>query len=104
LRRAGSQLRLFVVLVAFCLPVYAQENAGPISDPPIAQKNQGDIAEDDIAFQMVFASEELVEKAIAAVRDAGLFAPVSASFERPFMEFHITFLYNLPMEPQRGYR
>jgi hypothetical protein len=28
--------------VAFGLPVYAQENAGPISDPPMAQKNQGD--------------------------------------------------------------
>jgi hypothetical protein len=45
-----------------------------------------------------------VEKAIAAVRDAGRFPPVPASFEKPFMEFHITFLYNLPMEPLSGSR
>ena len=97
-------MRIFVVLVALCLPVYAQENAGPISDPPIAQKNQGILLKTTSVFQTVFASEELVEKAIAAVCDAGPFPPVPASFEKPFMEFHITFLYNLPMEPQSGCR
>jgi len=64
----------------------------------------GTIAGDDIGFQTVFASEELVEKAIAAVRDAGPFPPVPLSLGKPFMEIRMSFLYNLPVEPQSGCR
>jgi hypothetical protein len=62
----------------------------------------GTIGEDDIGFQTVFASEELAEKAIAAVRDAGPYPPVPPSLGNPFMEMRMTFLYNLPREPQSG--
>jgi hypothetical protein len=64
----------------------------------------GTIAGDDIGFQTVFTSEELVEKAIAAVRDAEPFLPVPLSLGKPFMEIRMSFLYNLPVEPQSGCR
>jgi hypothetical protein len=62
------------------------------------------IAGDDIGFQTVFASEELVEKAIAAARDAEPFPPVPLSLGKPFMEIRMSFLCNLPVEPQSGCR
>jgi hypothetical protein len=62
----------------------------------------GTLARDDIGFQTVF--EELVEKAIAAVRDAGPFLPVPLSLGKPFREIRMSFLYNLPVEPQSGCR
>ena len=64
----------------------------------------GTIAGDDIGFQTVFTSEELVEKAIAAVRDAEPFLPVPLSLGKPFMEIRMSFLYNLPVELQSGCR
>jgi hypothetical protein len=62
----------------------------------------GTIGDDDIGLQTVFASEELVEKAIAAVRDAGPYPPVPPLLGNPFMEMRMTFPYNLPREPQSG--
>jgi hypothetical protein len=56
----------------------------------------GALDEDTIHFSRLFAKNSLAEKALTAVRQAGPFAPFPAGFEKPFVDLHFVFEYNLP--------
>jgi len=56
----------------------------------------GVLDEDTVHFSRLFAKDSLAEKALTAVRQAGPFPPFPAGIEKPFVDMHFVFQYNLP--------
>jgi len=67
-------------------------------------QSDGTLRDDDVELVTVFATEALVEKAVAAVRDAGSLPPIPPSAGKPTLDFRLAFLYNLPREARIGCR
>jgi hypothetical protein len=59
----------------------------------------GTIPEDGMRFRIAFADDSLMEKTLAAVRDASPFPPFPPDAQKPFFEMRYFFMYNLPRHP-----
>lgn len=61
--------------------------------------SDGTVPEDGLIFHMVFSEGSLMEKALAAVRDASPFPPFPSDTDRSSIEMRFVFSYNLPHQP-----
>jgi hypothetical protein len=59
----------------------------------------GSVPEDSLRFRTLFADDSLMEKALAAVREAGPFPPFPPDFQKPLVTSAFYFMYNLPRQP-----
>lgn len=61
--------------------------------------SDGTLPEESLIFRMVFSDDSLMEKALAAVRDASPFPPFPSDANKSSIDMHVIFSYNLPRQP-----